>query len=622
MPMLSGSGRPRIAMIGIDGFAPEWIERFLAEGAMPNLDRIRRTGGVVPLVSSLPATTPVAWATIASGCHPSSHGIDGFLLHVPGQSFDSRVSGTYATRCRREPLWETAALWGKRAYVVKFPLSYPSDVATLRIDGAAGWGGIICLHQACASGVADTARCDPGATSCFTDLARDQDGKIWRAQLEIATLWGGAPLRLACTLHPDTHLIEIALPGVPDPVRLNPGEWSEPVELLAYARIGEQRCAVRFKLIECTPGPDAPRVRLFHSPVHEMEGHSHPEALAQHHLSRAGPIEEETEPDLLLEGVIDFDTYLERCELNTKWLERICVSILDDDAWDLLMVHVHIVDWGHHVLHGAVDPRHPLHVPEERDAAIARLRAHYRLADDLVGAVTDRLEPTDDVVVLGDHGQDLHHTTIRLNELFAEHGWLAWSNDADTVIDWDRTRVHAAGNYLYLNVVGRDPAGILPPEACDAFSKDVCQVLRDLRDPRTGAAPTLVVGPRHDFASLGVGGDTSGDIIFCLASGYQARNDRGALFQLTVPGREFTSGHDHFHPRDPRIETRMYAAGPHFARGALGDRHSIIDVNPTLCTVLGIEPAFECEGKPIEAILAASHPADDRTSHPEEVACL
>ena len=38
--------------------------------------------------------------------------------------------------------------------------------------------------------------------------------------------------------------------------------------------------------------------------------------------------------------------------------------------------------------------------------------------------------------------------------------------------------------------------------------------------------------------------------------------------------------------------------------------------------VLGIEPAFECEGKPIEAILAASHPADDRTSHPEEVACL
>jgi hypothetical protein len=101
-----------------------------------------------------------------------------------------------------------------------------------------------------------------------------------------------------------------------------------------------------------------------------------------------------------------------------------------------------------------------------------------------------------------------------------------------------------------------------------------------------------------------------GDIVFCLASGYQARNDRGPLFQITTPWKEFTSGHDHFWPLDPRLHSRLYAAGPAFAaRAGLAELRPIIDVAPTLSAALGIARPLASEGHVIDGILAADRHA-------------
>lgn len=617
----------RVALVGIDGFSPAWIEKFLDDGSMPNLARIRRSGATVPLRSTLPATTPVAWASIATGCHPSATGIEGFLLHLPGRALDRRVSGAYATRCRREPIWETAALWGKRAYVVKFPLSYPSSAATLRIDGAAGWGGILCLHQACASGVADSARPDGSSRFVPAEEPLPPGSRFaWTGSLEIETLWGGAPVRICCAVIPSSPP-ELAISPTgdwEDAIVLRRGEWSELVRIDAHGRTGKVDCAVRFKLLHLdASGPGEPSIRMLNGPVHELRQHSHPAGLADFHLQRAGPVEEESEPTLLLEGLVDFDTQLERCRLNSRWLQRLSQSILEAEDWDLFMVHIHIVDWAHHLLEGALDPRHPLHDPNGRAEAVERLRAHYRLADGLVGVIASQVGDCGNMVVLGDHGQDLHHTTIRLNEAFSNEGWLAWAQAEGDAVEWERTSVYAAGNYVYLNRADREPGGIVQPEETDAMVARICAFLDAMIDPRTGVAPFVMIGPKAQFAELGADGAGTGDVIFCLESGYQARNDRGPVFELTQPGREFTSGHDHFSPLDPRIESRLYASGDAFARCGTVARRSVIDVNPTLCAVLGIDPADECQGSPIVEILKRS-PAEAAAPRPldlEPVSC-
>jgi hypothetical protein len=113
-----------------------------------------------------------------------------------------------------------------------------------------------------------------------------------------------------------------------------------------------------------------------------------------------------------------------------------------------------------------------------------------------------------------------------------------------------------------------------------------------------------MAGPKEHFEPLGAHGPGAGDVVFVCRSGYQSRNSRGNLYAPTRLLREFTSAHDHFWPFDPRIQTRLFAAGPSFRRGWRHPRsESLTDVAPTLCAALGIEPPAQCEGRPLAGLL-------------------
>jgi predicted AlkP superfamily phosphohydrolase/phosphomutase len=257
------------------------------------------------------------------------------------------------------------------------------------------------------------------------------------------------------------------------------------------------------------------------------------------------------------------------------------------------------------MLEGGLDPRHPDFRPEAAAGYEAALLASYRLADQVVGAIQQVLEPDTDLVVLGDHGQDLHHTTVHVNEWLAREGLLQWA-DGDEV-DWERTQAFAAGNFVYLNLEGREPTGTVPAAAAAGLKARVIEGLLALEDPAARARPVLIAGVKEDFEPLGASGPGVGDVVFVCRSGYQSRNSRGALYTPTRLLREFTSGHDHFWPFDPRIQTRLFAAGPSFRRGYRHPRSEhLMDVAPTLCAALGIEPSTQCEGRPLSGILQPS----------------
>src|SRR5271166_1072635 len=86
---MSSDGK-RVAVVGLDSLSPILSRRFLAEGRMPNLARILRDGYSTELVPTMPPTTPAGWATVATGAWPSTHGVEGFAVHVPGESLDKK----------------------------------------------------------------------------------------------------------------------------------------------------------------------------------------------------------------------------------------------------------------------------------------------------------------------------------------------------------------------------------------------------------------------------------------------------------------------------------------------------------------------------------------------------
>lgn len=609
----------RVVVIGIDGFSPSYMDKFVAERSLPSIARLADVGVCVPVISTLPASTPVAWASMATGAPPSVTGIEGFLLHLPGNRFDQRVSGCYAHRCRAQPLWEAATEQGRRAHVIKFPLSYPSSAATFRLDGAAGWGGVHCLHEAAVASVASTHDDDgpPAIVERQLSWSHEAAGPnqhVWTGVWHIPSLWRETPIQLHVAVTRSAGgVVAVEVADRPDRksvlVTLSCGEWSQPLTIRGAGRRGVAELSFRVKVLGCSADP--PSLHLMNTALHERYGHSHPEAVWDRYITEAGPIEEETEPSLFLNGRIDLETQFELFELNATWLQRVTRSALRRRECDFLMAQIHIVDWAHHMLHWALDPRHPDYRAEQAGHYEGVLLRAYQMADALVSAASEELGPDDVLIVMGDHGQDVQHTTFRVNEWLAAEGYLRWAGD-DGAVDWDHTRVYATGNYVYVNQQGRDPAGIVPAALAERLRREVLDRLRHFTDPVRRWRPILIAGEKQKFGHLGADGMGVGDIIYCMQPGYHATNGTGPLLSKNRLFREFTSGHDHFWPLHPSIQTRLYAVGGDLRAGyRRAESAQMVDVAPTIARLLSIRPPAHSRGQVVSDIF--EHPVPSST---------
>src|SRR6185503_14186457 len=69
----------RVIFLGLDGLDPRLTERYLAQGKLPNLAKLREQGSYHRLRTTFPALSPVAWSTFATGVNPGRHNIFDFL---------------------------------------------------------------------------------------------------------------------------------------------------------------------------------------------------------------------------------------------------------------------------------------------------------------------------------------------------------------------------------------------------------------------------------------------------------------------------------------------------------------------------------------------------------------
>ena len=69
----------RVVIVGFDGMDPELANRFMGEGKLPNLAKLRDSGTFRPLRTTFPAISPVAWSTFQTGVNPGKHNIYDFL---------------------------------------------------------------------------------------------------------------------------------------------------------------------------------------------------------------------------------------------------------------------------------------------------------------------------------------------------------------------------------------------------------------------------------------------------------------------------------------------------------------------------------------------------------------
>ncbi|HEX9500238.1 MAG TPA: alkaline phosphatase family protein, partial [Thermoanaerobaculia bacterium] len=77
------AAQQKVIVLGFDGVDAKYTERWMNEGKLPNLARLRGMGTFRPLRPTLPAQTPVSWSTFSTGIDPGRTGIFDFLRRDP-----------------------------------------------------------------------------------------------------------------------------------------------------------------------------------------------------------------------------------------------------------------------------------------------------------------------------------------------------------------------------------------------------------------------------------------------------------------------------------------------------------------------------------------------------------
>jgi hypothetical protein len=106
----------RLIFLGLDRLDPRLTERFMAEGKLPNLSRLKQQGSFHRLRTTCPALSPVAWSTFATGVNPGKHIFD-FL----NRSLKSYIPELAPSKVRPAPRVWKIGRW-------RIPLSPPTRI--------------------------------------------------------------------------------------------------------------------------------------------------------------------------------------------------------------------------------------------------------------------------------------------------------------------------------------------------------------------------------------------------------------------------------------------------------------------------------------------------------------
>jgi predicted AlkP superfamily phosphohydrolase/phosphomutase len=149
------------------------------------------------------------------------------------------------------------------------------------------------------------------------------------------------------------------------------------------------------------------------------------------------------------------------------------------------------------------DPQHRQYIAGNPFETV--VRDYYAYLDEEIGTVLRLVDDTDTVLVASDHGAQRLDGGFCVNEWLVREGLLALKERPArpgplkmSQVDWSRTQVWSEGGYyarVFLNVEGREPAGIIPQDRYETVLRDIQARLEALPDDHGRPMGTQVFRP-------------------------------------------------------------------------------------------------------------------------------
>jgi predicted AlkP superfamily phosphohydrolase/phosphomutase len=625
----------KVIVLGIDGGCPELVLKFARDGKLPNFQKLIDRGVFKQIIEPLPTITPPNWTTIGTGAWPGTHGITDFYLpHEPGDDLD-KVQHAFNTRkCQAEYIWQAAERAGKKSVLVKWEVSWPPVHSGVQVEGCGP--GVVNFFEL------GPVRLHTVEDLPMTNRLRLTPAKGW-ANLD--PRWEALESELTIELHGGTvqtyqmlviksreagydSIIVCPAKNASEPVaQMKMGQWSEwvtdtfdmsPAVPKKVAQSGEKakykdeglqevqdqqflatlaqrareglmprgkvKGSFRFKLLNLSR--DATELEIVSTQVWPVSGYTQPVELGEELFENVGPFFTNPARDALHYEWIDERTFYELMDYQHQWLARASKYLSQTREWDLLYVETHCGDYINHFYMQQFDKACGVSDAEIRNTT-SWLSRHYQSMDRMLGELLSIADDDTLFVVVSDHsGSPSPWGYIDTRNVLEQAGLLVYKTDEQTgkrVVDWSRTKAYPQRTvYIYLNVKGRDPHGIVEPEDYDVTVDEVVEALRNYKHPKTGKNPYTLVLKKHEAEMIGLFGDRIGDVVYALRP--EADLEHGAELPTSRVG-------------DVSMRSLFVMAGPNVKEGVhLEGMAQLVSVAPTIAYLLGIPVPRNAEG--------------------------
>ena len=572
-PPTSSAPTRRVILISFDAGTDWIVDRLIDKGKAPAFAAMAREGAQADaMISVIPSLTAVAHASLWTGAFPRSHGVtDNGIPKSPAaeHTLIERRSGFLSDALRAEPIWDTAARYGKRALVIQASGGFPfTNRFPDRIQHFDVFANEL-LHSAIVSGIVspDGLGFTIGDTQALV-TGRDMSSVTLAVGDTRVTLSAGTPAF-----------------SPPLTVRVGGVEGQTRVGLLEYDAASGRALLLRGDVVRLVGTDAAQRDALAaEAGVTVGEGGS-----SHYQMGRFGMT-------LAQGGTGAAERHLVNTTVANQQYFDGALRYAARQKWDLLVLYVPNMDVAGHALVGMLDPDTPGHDPELAAKTWPVYEEMFqRCVDDHVATIR-KLLPDAALLIGSDHGMEGNRRLWYPNAVLRDAGLLT---DGAGSVDLARTRalfLYSHGGGVFLNST-RFKGGIVSDDQRRDLKAEVRKALLSARDPETGTPLARgVVDTELDGEGLGIGGEFAPDLYFDPTPGYQASAAFGSKV-IVGPSVALGMGAHGPFPTRRRLHGIFYAVGPGVRAGARPGIVRQVDPAPTVARLLGIPPPAHSVGR-------------------------
>lgn len=605
----------RVMIIGFDGMDMELTRQWMEEGKLPNLERLSKLGSFLPLQTTYPAVSPVAWSSFATGANPGKHNIFDFLSRntqtylpalysteiIPARktlslgNYEISLSKPRIISLRKsKAFWKILGEQGIFSAVIRVPVTFPPEK----------FFGVL-LSGMCVPDLLGTQ----GTFTYFTSDKKIKDHSTGGRVVQVKYENGSYTARIQGPL----HSFKRGHPPLEIPLKVEKGN-NECIFLSVGKKkykvpIGKSTEWISLKfpfgfglsiygIAQFFINEYQPELKMYMSPIN-IDPHkpcmpiSHPlifSAYLAHQQGKYATLGLAEDTWALNEGILGERAFIGQVYKNHDERLQMFWSLFDSVREGVITCVFDATDRIQHMFMRYLDPLHPAYSTAVTDDGKKAIEECYQKMDLFVGEVLNKLDKSTILCVMSDHGFKSFRRGFHVNAWLRKEGYLCIKENTPDEewfanVDWSQTKAYALGlTGLYINQQGREKEGIIAPGTeKELLLSGIKEKLLSVKDSKT-SEPVFSNIYRTSEIYNGPYKDNAPDLILGYNNGYRGSWDsvvgkvEGEILEDNL--KNWSGDHCIDPPQVP---------GVFFLNRQINrDSARIIDIAPTVLKIFGV----------------------------------